>query len=87
MRGGPGGFEVSTRPLMVGAVLMGVGGALGLAGFAVGGIALMSAARRWIQDMEQPPTEVVKHHWERTKAATAAGASAWHDGAGTPAHR
>jgi hypothetical protein len=77
----PTGLQFSTGPLAVSAVLVGVGGILAIAGFALGGVTLMSAARRRVQEMEQPPAELLRQHWEKTKAATAAGASAWHDGA------
>jgi hypothetical protein len=80
----PTGLQFSTGPLAVSAVLVGVGGILAIAGFALGGVTLMSAARRRVQEMEQPPAELLRQHWEKTKAATAAGASAWHDGA--PVH-
>lgn len=76
----PKGFKLNNGPLIFGAALMGVGGILGVAGFAVGGMTLMSAARRWIRDMEQPPSEIVKQHWQKTKAATSAGAEAWNNG-------
>ena len=79
----PAGFQVSTGPLVVSAVLVGVGGILGIAGFTIAGTTLISATRRRVQEMEQPPTELLRQSWEKTKAATAAGASAWHDG--TPA--
>jgi hypothetical protein len=75
------GLQFSTGPLAVSAVLVGVGGILAIAGFALGGVTLVSAARRRVQEMEQPPAELLRQHWEKTKAATAAGASAWHDGA------
>jgi len=74
-------LQFSTGPLAVSAVLVGVGGILAIAGFALGGVTLVSAARRRVQEMEQPPAELLRQHWEKTKAATAAGASAWHDGA------
>ena len=77
----PTGLQFSTGPLAVSAVLVGVGGILAIAGFALGGVTLVSAARRRVQEMEQPPAELLRQHWEKTKAATAAGASAWHDGA------
>jgi hypothetical protein len=80
----PGGSQFSTRSVTVGAALLGAAGVLGIAGFAVIGTTLITAARRRVQDMDAPPAEVVRKHWEKTKAATAAGASAWHDGA--PAH-
>jgi hypothetical protein len=77
----PGGSALSTRSVTVGAALLGAAGVLGAAGFAVIGTTLVTAARRRAQDMDRPPAEVVRKHWEKTKAATAAGASAWHDGA------
>jgi hypothetical protein len=76
----PGGSQLSTRSVTVGAALLGAAGVLGMAGLAVIGTTLITAARRRVQDMDQPPAEVVRKHWEKTKAATAAGASAWHDG-------
>jgi membrane protein implicated in regulation of membrane protease activity len=79
--GGPAGFQVSTGPLVVGAVLVGAGAVLALAGFAIGGMTLITATRRRVQEMEQPPAEVLRQSWEKTKAATAAGVSAWNDGA------
>jgi hypothetical protein len=48
-----------------------------MAGLAVGGITMMSTARRWIGDQEMPPAEIVRHHWRKTAAAAVAGASAW----------
>jgi hypothetical protein len=71
------GVRLNTGPLIFGAELIGVGGVLLMAGFAVGGMTMMSTARRWIGDQEMPPSEIVRHHWRKTVAATAAGASAW----------
>jgi hypothetical protein len=73
----PGNVRLNTGPLIFGAELIGVGGVLLMAGFAVGGMTMMSTARRWIGDQEMPPSEIVRHHWRKTKAATVAGASAW----------
>jgi hypothetical protein len=74
------GFQLNSGPLIFGVVLMAVGSTLGVAGFAVGGATIVSAARRWVRDMEQPPSELVRQHWQKTKAATAAGANAWNNG-------
>jgi hypothetical protein len=82
--GSPGGFQFSTGPLVLSAVLVGAGAILGIAGFAIGGATLIATTRRRVQEMDQAPADVVRQHWEKTKAATAAGVSAWHDGA--PAH-
>jgi hypothetical protein len=73
----PGGLTVSSGPLVAGAVLVGVGGLLALAGFAVSGAALATAVRRWINEMEVPPNELARQQFTRARAATSAGASAW----------
>ena len=73
----PSGTRLNTKPLIFGAELVGVGGMLMVAGLAVGGMTMMSTARRWIGDQEMPPAEIVRHHWRKTIAATTAGASAW----------
>jgi hypothetical protein len=77
-------FQVNTAPLMVGAALIGAGVVIGVAGLVVTGTVLAAATRRWINQMETPPGELARRHWARAKAATAAGASAWQNGSGTP---
>jgi len=69
--------RLNTGPLVFGAELIGVGGVLLMAGLAVGGMTMMSTARRWIGDQEMPPSDIVKHHWNKGVAAATAGASAW----------
>jgi hypothetical protein len=82
-----GKFQLNSAPIVVGAVLIGVGGLIGMSGLIVGGTALMSATRRWFRELEVPPGEVVKHKLGQTKAATVAGATAWHHHNGMqPAH-
>jgi hypothetical protein len=82
-----GKFQVNSAPVVVGAVLIGVGGLIGISGVIVGGTALMSAARRWFRELEVPPSEAVKHKLGQTRAATVAGATAWHHHNGMqPAH-
>ena len=49
----------------------------------------LSATRRWIGEMEVPPSELAKIKWTQARSAAAAGAAAWkngvsaHDSAGT----
>jgi hypothetical protein len=74
-------FHIDTRPLLVGGALMGLAGVLGLAGVVISGTALGAAVRDWAARQEVPPSELARHHWERARNATAAGASAWRDGA------
>ncbi|HYK26583.1 MAG TPA: hypothetical protein VEV61_01330, partial [Streptosporangiaceae bacterium] len=80
------GFQFNTTPMVVGAVLIGAGTLMGLAGMLAAGTAMASATRKWFRELEMPPTEVVKQKVSQTKAATIAGASAWqaHNG-GVPA--
>jgi len=70
-------FQLNTTPMIISGALLGAAGLLGLAGMIVGGVTLISAAQQWINDQDVPPSELMKHKWHQTKAATAAGASAW----------
>ncbi len=72
--------ELRTGPLVTGAALFGAGALLALAGLAVGGSHLFSATRRWIQEMEVPPSEQARIKWAQAKTAAAAGAAAWQNG-------
>ncbi len=72
--------ELRTGPLITGAALVGVGAMIALAGLAVGGSHLFSATRRWIQEMEVPPSEQARIKWAQAKTAAAAGAAAWQNG-------
>jgi len=72
--------EVKARPLIVGAVLIGAGAMTALAGLIVGGSHLVSATRKWVQEMEVPPSDLAKAKWAQAKAAASAGASAWRSG-------
>jgi len=69
--------DVKTGPLITGAALVGAGAVLVLAGVVVGGSHLFAATRRWIQEMEVPPSELAKIKWEQAKSAAAAGTTAW----------
>jgi hypothetical protein len=61
-------------------VLVGAGTFIALAGLALGGTHLMAATRRWIREMEVPPSELAKLKYAQAKAAVAAGSSAWQNG-------
>jgi hypothetical protein len=56
------------------------GGVLALAGFVVGGAHLLVAIRRWVREMEIPPSEVAKLKLAQARAAASAGADAWQNG-------
>jgi len=69
--------EVKARPLITGAVLIGIGGMAALAGLIVGGSHLLAATKKWVREMEVPPSDVAKAKWAQARAAASAGASAW----------
>ena len=72
--------ELRTGPLVTGGALVGAGALIALAGMAVGGSHLVSATRRWIREMETPPSEQARIKWAQAKTAAAAGAAAWQNG-------
>lgn len=74
------GLQVNSRSVLVGGALIAAGGIVALAGLAVSSSALIVAIRRWVREMEEPPSDLARRKWEQAKAATAAGAAAWQDG-------
>ena len=68
------------RVLLAGGVLAGIGGLLGCAGALLVSSALVSASRRWVRQLDQPPSTMAKVKWQQARAATTAGARAWRDG-------
>lgn len=72
-----GAVKLNTTPVIIGACLIGAGSLIGFTGMIIGGAGLITAARRWFRELEVPPGEVVRQKFDQTKAATAAGASAW----------
>ena len=74
------GPQFRTAPLVISAAMVGAGTMIVLAGLAVGGGHLLSATRRWVNEMEVPPSEMARIRWTQAKAAMSAGAQAWQDG-------
>ncbi len=77
-------IELNSSLLIGGAVLVGVGAALALAGTLLGGSAVLSASRQWLRQLDQSPSEVAAIRWQQMKAAVAAGADGWKAGQPTP---
>ncbi len=75
--------------LVTGGSLVAAGALIALAGLAVSGLHVVSATRRWVGEMEVPPSELAKIRWTQARSAASAGAAAWqngvsaHDTAGT----
>ena len=66
--------------LITGGALIAAGAMIALAGLAVGGSHVVSATRRWIQDLEVPPSELAKIKWAQARSAAVAGTAAWQNG-------
>ena len=77
---GSSGLQFRAGPLITSAALVGAGAFIAAAGLAVGGSHLVSATRRWVREMEVPPSDLAKIKWTQAKAAATAGASAWQNG-------
>ena len=74
------GPQLRSGPMITGGALVAAGTLIVLAGFAIGGSHLLSATRRWIRDMEVPPSELAKIKWSQARSAAAAGTAAWQNG-------
>ena len=74
------GIQTNRGLLVGGAVLVGIGGVMGFAGMALVGSALLSATRQWVNQLEQPPSEMARRTWRQAMAAASAGAEAWRNG-------
>lgn len=74
------GIQVNRGRLAGGGALIGIGGLVALSGLVLVGSALFSATRQWIDQLEQPPSEIARRTWQQAKAAASAGADAWRNG-------
>lgn len=73
-------FQLRSGSLILGAALIGSSCVLGLTGLTICASTVIAATRKWIKQMDVPPTELARLKWAQAKAATAAGTSAWHNG-------
>ena len=74
------GPQYRAAPLIISAAMVGTGALIVLAGLAVGGGHLLTATRRWVNEMEVAPSELARIQWTQAQAAMNAGAQAWQDG-------
>jgi hypothetical protein len=75
----PSIHDLPRGTLVVAAVLIGMGGVLGLAGLATGAAALATACRRWYSRADLTPSELARLKWEQAKAVAGASTGAWRD--------
>jgi hypothetical protein len=74
------GVQVNRSFLVGGGVLVGIGGLLGFTGMALVSAALLSATRQWVNQLQEPPSEMARRKWRQARAAASAGAEAWRNG-------
>ncbi|MGK4581583.1 hypothetical protein [Kitasatospora sp. HPMI-4] len=77
-----GGFQINRGMLTAGAALTGIGALIGLTGTVLVGVALASAGRGWVRQMETPPGELAARTLQQARAASQAGLEAWRAQAG-----
>ena len=59
-QGSPGDIQLNRNLLVGGGVLVALGGLLGFTGMALVSSALISATRRWMDQLERPPSEIAR---------------------------
>lgn len=74
---GTAAFEVNRGLVTTGIILIGVGSLLVFAGGGITTTALFAASRRWVSQLETPPSEYVRQGYVRARRAAEAGTSAW----------
>lgn len=68
------------RPLLgSGVVLLWVGGIVWLSGAALAAIALAQAAKRWMDQLEESPSEMARRRMHQLRVAASAGSKAWRE--------
>jgi len=72
--------QLGRVPLITSAAMLGGGMVLALAGLAVGCGHVLWVTRRWLREMEVPPSEMAKIKWSQARSAVSAGAAAWQNG-------
>jgi hypothetical protein len=76
-----------THKVQVNTTLIGAGAGLALLGslliglgMAMGGAAIIGAAREWARQQETPPSETARQKLQQLRTAASAGAEAWRSG-------
>jgi len=77
---GTSAFDVNRGLVTTGVILIGLGSIMVVAGAGLTTTAVFAASRRFVQQMETPPSEIVKQNIVRARRAAEAGASAWRVG-------
>jgi len=71
------GIEVNRPLLLGGVVLISVGALLGAIGGIAATIAVVGAARSWVEGQDEPPSAMARRRFAQARSAAIAGAQAW----------
>jgi hypothetical protein len=69
----PSGAGINRNALYASAALIGVGGLL----CAVGAATAVGALRRWVDHLDEPPSQTARRRLSQAKAAASVGLEAW----------
>ena len=72
-------LELNVPLLGSGVGLLWVGGVVWLTGAAVAAFALAQAAKKWIDQLDESPSEMARRRMHQLKVAASAGSQAWRD--------
>ena len=72
-------LELNAPLLGSGFLLLWVGGVLWLCGAAVAAFAVGKAAKKWIDELDESPSEIARKRMHQFKVAASAGSRAWRD--------
>ena len=72
-------LDVNGKLLGTGAVLLCIGGAVLMTGAAIASVALAQAAKKYIDQLEESPSEIAQRRLHQLKVAAEAGTKAWRD--------
>ncbi|GAA1971135.1 hypothetical protein [Kitasatospora viridis] len=75
------GFQPNRKMISAGLVLGGAGAVAGMLGTVLIGVALATAGRGWLQQLETAPTERAARALAQARAASQAGLDAWRNAA------
>ena len=75
----PRTLELNRSLLGAGVVLLCVGGVVWLSGAAMSAIALAQAAKNWIDQRDESPSETARRRMQQLKVAASAGSKAWRE--------
>lgn len=70
-------LQVNGKLLAAGAALLCVGGAIVMSGAALASVALAQAAKKWINQLDESPSEMAQRRLHQFRAAAEAGSKAW----------